>query len=122
MREQITGGAHTNCLSESFGENLSLFHLHAIDLGTDHRAEGDFGTELLRDGESQGGFPGPRSTDKEKGMTREFMQLDKVNNDAAGLGGDPDGSRKRKSEWGMEMGSRRGKEGVVVIFVFFLVC
>ena len=81
--------ARTNRPSESFSENFSLFHLCAIDLGTDHRAEGDFGAELLRDGESQGGFPGPRSTDEEKGTTREFTRLDKVHNDATGLGEDP---------------------------------
>ena len=82
--------ARTNRPPENFCENFSLFHLCAIDLGTDHRAEGDFGAELLRDGESQGGFPGPRSADEEKGTTREFTRLDKVHDDAAGLGGDPD--------------------------------
>ena len=34
-------GARTNRSPECLCENLSLFHLCAVDLGTDHRAEGD---------------------------------------------------------------------------------
>ena len=32
----------TNRSSERLCEDLRLFHLCAVDLGTDHRAEGDF--------------------------------------------------------------------------------
>jgi hypothetical protein len=79
----------TNSSSESFSENLSLFDLCAIDLGTDHGAERNFGAEFLGDGESQGCFTGSGSTDEEKGTTRKFAGFDKVYDDAAGLGGDP---------------------------------
>lgn len=44
----------------------------------------------MRDGQGQGGFPGSRGTDEKKGASRKFARLDKVHDDAAGLGGDPD--------------------------------
>lgn len=80
--------ARTNRSSEDFSKNFSLFHLCAVDLRTDHRAKGDFGTELLRDGQGQGGFSGSRGADEKEGTPGEFTRLDKVHDNAAGLGGD----------------------------------
>ena len=92
-------GTRTNRSSERFREDLSLFHLRAIDLRTNHGAEGDFGAELLRDGEGQGGFSGSWGTDEKKGTPRKFTRLDKVHNDATGLGEDPDDWFSSRTGW-----------------------
>lgn len=89
MRTENGWESRTNRPSESFGENFSLFHLRTVNLGTDHRAKWNFRAEFLGDSESQCGFAGPGGTDEEKGTTREFTRLDKIHDDATGLGEDP---------------------------------
>jgi len=53
----------------------------------------------LRDGEGQGGFSGPGGTDEKKGTPRKFTRLDKVHNDATGLGEDPDDWFSSRTGW-----------------------
>ena len=75
----------TDSATEVLHQDLGLFDFAREDLAADHRAEGDFGTQFLGDGEGERGFPGSGSPGEEEGPAGEAPRLNQRQNQAARL-------------------------------------
>ena len=78
-------GSRTNCPPEVLHECLCFLDLSRVDLTTNDRTEGDFGSQLLRHGEGQSSLSSSGSTGQEDGTTGHLLRLDQINNNTACL-------------------------------------
>ena len=77
--------SRTDCPPEVLHECLCFLDLSRVDLTTNDRTEGDFGSQLLRHGEGQSSLSSSGSTSQEDSPTGHLLRLDQVNNDTACL-------------------------------------
>ena len=73
--------------TEVFHQDLSLFNLGGVDLGTDHGAEGHLGSELGGNSQGKSGLTRSWGTSEEKSLAGHLLALDHINDDSSGLSG-----------------------------------
>mmetsp|Transcript_35132 Transcript_35132/g.76917 ORF Transcript_35132/g.76917 Transcript_35132/m.76917 type:complete len:349 (-) Transcript_35132:43-1089(-) len=74
-----------NGLAAVGDQNLRLLHFAGVHFTTHHRAERDFGPQLLCNGEGNGRLAGPRSACHEQGPPGHLLGLDEVHHNTRSL-------------------------------------